>query len=54
MKVFVFTEHTMEVKMKRLGLTILCAMALFAIVFTVYFQMTSSHSNTINRVEAAG
>ncbi len=39
--------------MKRLGLTIFCAMAFFAIGFTVYFQMTSSHSSNINRVEAA-
>ncbi len=40
--------------MKRLGLTILCAMALFAIAFTVYLQVSSSHHNNINRVEAAG
>ncbi len=40
--------------MKRLSLTILCAMAFIAIGFTVYFQLTSPYSNTINRVEAAG
>ncbi len=39
--------------MKRLGLTILCAMALFAIAFTVYLQVSNSHHNNINRVEAA-
>jgi len=39
--------------MKRLSLTILCAAAFFAFGFTVYFQITSSHSNNISRVEAA-
>lgn len=38
--------------MKRLVTTILCAMVFFAIALTAYFQMISSHSNIVNRVEA--
>jgi plastocyanin len=40
--------------MKRLGLTILCTVALFAIGLTGYFLITNVNSNNINRVEAAG
>jgi plastocyanin len=52
-KISIFTQHKTEVKMKRFGITILCAMALFAIGFTAYFLITNSHSNNISRVEAA-